>query len=122
LNAGQIYADGYNGSYVSSDGKYDHLFRINFVSYIKLLKGLMAKLRLQSTRVVFVSSVAHFVGVPADIVKPNLSKKTTSAQQMTAYSTSKMAFSTLQQVLAKDGLLPNSVAVSHTQSLHTAER
>ena len=113
LNAGQIYLGENSTNFVSSDGKYDHLFQINFLSYITLLRELkLTRVSLAATRVVFVSSVAHYTGVAQDVLVPNLNAKKTQIEQMAAYCTTKLAFTTMEHVLGKEGILPNAVSVS----------
>jgi NAD(P)-dependent dehydrogenase (short-subunit alcohol dehydrogenase family) len=116
LNAAQGYSDDYQGSYASKDGQHDRLLFANFISYSNLLADLMTRLTLSSTRVVFVSSIAHYTGVVQDIFEPNVLVNPGSIEKLTAYSTSKLALSTMQHILAREGIIPNSVAVSSFQN------
>jgi NAD(P)-dependent dehydrogenase (short-subunit alcohol dehydrogenase family) len=112
LNAGQIYADGYDEAYTSKDGKYDRLLSSNFIGYVHFLKNFHRDLQRLNTRTVFVASIAHYTGLQEDVLTPNLASKNGTIDQMIAYHTSKLALVTMQQILAKDERVPNSLAVT----------
>jgi len=109
LNAGMIYAPGYDESFVSKDGRYDRLFATNFHVYSMLMKLLVPDVVHPSTRVVFVSTISHYVGSVEDVFHPRLDDKKDMVSGLKAYGTSKLALTTMQVVLAKDGRAPNSV-------------
>ena len=116
LNAGMIYAPGYNESYVSKDGLHDKLFSSNFIGHMRLLKGIIVSStgKTEHTRVIYVSSIAHFsVSINKDAVDPRIIlSRNDPVGEILAYSRSKLAMTSMQQVLAKDGVVPNSVVVS----------
>jgi len=111
LNAGAIYPPRYDESFISKDGHYDRLFSSNFLGFTELLKQLMPDVIHRETRVVFVSSVAHYGGIVKDVFEPNLEDKSDMVEGLKAYSTSKLAFTAMQEILAEDGRLPNSVVM-----------
>ena len=111
LNAGMMYAPGYDESFVSKDGQFDRLFSVNFHGYTRMIQHLVPDVLHPSTRVVYVSSVAHYQGVINDVFEPDLTPKETLVSTMRAFSSSKLALSAMQQILAMDGRAPNSVLV-----------
>jgi NAD(P)-dependent dehydrogenase (short-subunit alcohol dehydrogenase family) len=119
LNAGILYGPTYVGRFETKDGKEDRVIRVNFLGNVRLLKSLFDVIKRSNTRVIYVSSSAHYAGDPKWVLEPFLdpTKSWNPTANTLAYTTSKLAMNTVQQLLTKDGRVPNSVSVS--QNLRT---
>lgn len=116
MNAGMSYAlGGDNISILSNNGQHDKLLSANFMGHVKFLNEFgVDKLNKDATRTVFVSSVSHYCGSTGYLSEPfhRYDHPQGFIDSFAIYGTSKLGLTTYQQLIAKEGLLPNSISMT----------
>jgi len=56
--------------------------------------------------------MTHYTGVVDDLFVPNVHQNKSHDEQVLAYATSKLALSTMQEILQQNGIIPNSIQMT----------